>query len=190
MIRKFLWSVSFGLVLSVILALPVLAISNPDTVSFSCTDSNPVYKVFYNVLEADDMMFVAEQFIDYSTTPNETASDAFLFEVLNTAGNVTIASTGINQYGAKPVSIYLTATQVTAAGISVNDTLILRLTGNPLLFASPTNNTVTATLGSGDYVDQELGDDDGVATDNNLRNFLIGVVEDLEVADNTTYIAN
>lgn len=183
MIKRLARSLLVALVAVLLLASPVLAIVNPDSIAFYCTGLAPVYKVFYNVLEGDDMMFVAEQFIYYATTPNETASSAFLFDVVNTTTNATIASVPINAYGAKPISIYMDADQVVADGLVVGGNYTLRLTGNPLLFASTTNNTVTAVLSAADYVDQELGVDNGVAADNNLRNFLIGMAEDIDTYD-------
>lgn len=186
MITKIARAIAVAIVVLVLVASPVLAltINNPDAISFYCVGSTPTYKVFYNVLEDDDMLFVAEQFVDYGgVTQNYTAGEAFLFEVLNTAGNVTIASTPLKQYDAKPISIYMDATQVTTANITVGDNLTIRITGNPLIFPTSVNNTVTAVLGAGDYVDQLLGVDGGVATDNPMRNFLIGVADDIETYD-------
>jgi hypothetical protein len=116
--------------------------------------------------------------------PGSAASEAFLFELLNTSGNVTIASTPLKNYGDKPISLYLTAAQVASASLTVGDACRVRITGNPLLFPSPTGNSVNATLGASDYVNQLLGADGGVATSNNLRNFLIGMAENIEDYDN------
>lgn len=181
--RRLFRSLVIAIVAVMLVALPVLAIANPDSIAFYCIGSDPVYKVFYNVLEDDDMLFVAEQFVYYAATPNETASEAFLFELVNTTTNATIASVPLNDYGAKPISIYMSASQVAAAGLAVGGGYTIRITGNPLLFASSANNTVFAVLTASDYVDQLLGVDGGIATDNNLRNFLIGVAEDIETYD-------
>ncbi len=183
MVKKLVRAIAVAVVVLTLLASPVLAMSNPNAISFYAVGSTPIYKVFYNVMETGDRLFVAEQYVHYTVTQNITASEAFLFEVLNTAGNVTIASTPLKQYEAKPISIYMDASQVTAANITIGDALIIRITGNPLIFPSSVNNTVTATLGAGDYVDQLLGVDGGVATANPLRNFLIGLADDLETFD-------
>lgn len=164
----------------------MLAISNPTAIAFYCVGSTPKFKVFYNVLENNDMLFVAEQYVHYAVTPNETASEAFLFEVLNTSGNETIASVPLKQYEAKPISIYMTATQVASANLSVGDALVIRIVGNPLLFPTSSGNNVTAILAGSNYVDQLLGVDGGVAVNNNLRNFLISVADDLEISDNAS----
>ncbi len=163
--------------------LPVSAIVNPDAISFYCTGAVPIYRVFYDVMEAGDLLFVAEQYVNYAATPNETASEAFLFEVLNTSGNETIASVPLQAYEAQVISIYMDAAQVTSDNLSVGTAYIIRIVGNPLLFASETGNIVSATLNADDYVDQLLGVDDGVPTNNPLRNFLIGLADDLETCD-------
>lgn len=181
--KRLVASITLAFLCVLLLTLPVLAISNPDTISFYATGSSPVYKAFYDVMEEDDMLFVAEQFVYYAVTPNETASEAFLFEVVDTTTNATIASVPLDDYGAKPISIYMTAAQVATAGLTVGDNVTLRITGNPLMFASTTNNTVSIVLTASDYVDQLLGVDEGVATSNNLRNFLIDVADDIDTYD-------
>jgi len=187
MIKRISRSFIIAIVALLLVVSPALAISNPGAISFYAVGSVPQYRVFYNVLESGDRLFVAEQYVHYTVTPNETASEAFLFEVLNTSGNETIASTTLKQYEAKPISIYMTAAQVTTANatndVSVGTALIIRIMGNPLLFASSTGNSVNATLGGGDYFDQTLGVDGGVATDNLLRNFMITIADHLETFD-------
>lgn len=157
------------------------AISNPDDIQM------PTYAVFENVGETGDMLFVAEAITDYTTEPTDyTASEAFLFELLNTSGNVTMFSKPLNDYGDRPISIYLTATQVTAAGITSGDALILKVRGNPLIFASETGNSVNATLVEADYIDQSIGGDSEIPTENNLRNYLILMAIDIEAFDTPT----
>lgn len=195
MLSRLLRCLSVGLIMLLLAVSPILAISNPTSITFYCTGTTPVYKVFYNVMENADMLFVAEQHVHYAVLPTDyTASEAFLFEVLNTSGNETIASVPLKQYDAKPISIYMSATQVASAGLTVGTGYIPRMMGNPLIFASPSGNSVNATLAAGDYVDQELGNDGGVATSNNLRNFLIGMANDIETHDappvGSEYITN
>ena len=184
MIKRLLKGWIIAIVLLFTMVSTVLAIINPTVPpTFYCVGSKPVYKVFYNVLETGDRLFVAEQFVYYAVTPNETASEAFLFEVLSINGTNTLASVPLKQYGAKPISIYMDVPQVASANISVGDALIIRIMGNPLMFPSPTGNSVNITLGADSYVNQLLGDDGGVATNNLLRNFLIGLAEDLVAYD-------
>lgn len=165
-----------------ILVTPIYAMSNPSILSWG-TGLSATYKVFYNVLENDDMLFVAEGYVYYPVTQNYTASEAFSFEVLNTTGNVTYASVMLNNYGDRPISIYLSANQTASLGLTVGASYGIRILGNPLIFASPTGNNLTAYLGAGDYVDQALGNDGGSATNNMLRIFLIGMAEHIEDED-------
>jgi hypothetical protein len=163
-----------------------LAIANPDNIDFG-TGTIPLYKVFENVQEDGDMLFVAEGWVNYAVTPTDyDANESFLFEVLDTTGTTTLLSTSLNDYGDRPISIYQSASQVTALGLVSGTAYGVRITGNPLIFGSPVGNTITAYLTSGDYVDQLLGEDGEVATNNPLRNFLIGMAENIEEYDAPT----
>ena len=166
-----------------LIASPVLAIGNPNTISFG-TGTLPLYKVFENVLETGDMLFIVESYVYYAVTPTDYGADeSFLFEVLNTTGTVTLLSTPLNEYGDRPISIYQMASQVTALGLTSGTAYGLRITGNPLIFASPIGNTVTTYLTGADYVDQLLGVDGGVADQNLLRNYLIKMADNMEAND-------
>ena len=162
---------------------PVFAITNPNTIAFG-SGTTSQYKVFENVLEDGDMLVVAEGYVYYVVEPTDyTASEAFNFELLNTAGNVTLASTSLKAYGDRPISIYLSANQTTTLGLVSGTAYGIRIIGNPLVFVSPDSNNVTAYLGAGDYVDQLLGADGGVPTDNPMRNFLIQMADIIETED-------
>lgn len=177
-IRLFLGGVSIALTALILFVLPVLAIANPDAIRFYAVGATPVYRVFYDVRESGDMLFLAEQYVYYAVTPNETASEAFTFEVLTPNGTETIASVTLKEYGAKPISIYMNAAQVSLASISVGDSLILRIAGNPVMFSGYIGNSVNATLATSNYVDQLLGDDEGIPTANPLRNFIVNILAD------------
>jgi hypothetical protein len=122
--------------------------------------------------------------INYDTlNPGYDANEAFSFELLNTTGNETLAGVPLQSYGDRPIGIYLTSSQVTTLGLTVGVSYGIRIQGNPLIFASPTGNSVTAYLSAGDYTDQELGDDGGVPTNNSLRNFCLEIAKNMEVTD-------
>jgi hypothetical protein len=175
------------ILVTILCAIPVFAIDNPDNIDFG-TGTSPLYKVFENVLETGDMLFVAEGYVDYTVEPTDyKANEAFLFEIMNTSGNVTLLSRSLNSYGDRPISIYQTATQVTALGLISETSYIMRISGNPLIFASPTGNSANATLAASDYVDQSVGATSDVPTDNNLRNFLILMAENIQANDTPTY---
>jgi hypothetical protein len=161
---------------------PVLAISNPDTIAFG--SSTTYYKIFYNVLENDDWLIVAEGYVYYAVPPTDySASEAFTFELLSADGLTTYAATPLQSYGDRPIGIYLSANQTATLGLTIGSGYKVRIMGNPLIFASPTGSSVDATLGSSSYIDQLLGDDGGIPTSNPLRNGMITVAQNMEAND-------
>jgi hypothetical protein len=161
---------------------PVLAISNPTAIAFG--SSTAYYKVFYDVLENDDWLIVAEGYVHYAVPPTDyTASEAFIFELLSVDGLTTYAATPLQSYGDRPIGIYLTANQTATIGLTVGSAYKVRIMGNPLIFASPTGNSVNATLGTDSYINQLLGEDGGIPTSNPLRNGMITVAENMEAND-------
>lgn len=162
---------------------PAYAISNPDSIAFG-TGTTPTYNVFENVLEAGDWLVVAEGYVHYTTTPTDyTASEAFLFELLDTDGVTTLVSVPLRQYENRPISIYLSVSRVTDLGLTSGGAYVVRITGNPAIFATSTGNTVSATLAASDYIDQELGADSDPPNDNLLRNFCVVMAEHIEDND-------
>ncbi len=146
------------LVCLILIASPVLAltIGNPTSIAFG-TGSTPLYRAFYNILETGDKLFIVEGFVDYGgVTQNYTASQAFLFQVLNTSGNTTLLSTPLTSYGDRPIGIYVTAAQATTANITNGTAYGLRIEGNPVIFPSPVGNNVTAYLSAGDWYDESI----------------------------------
>ncbi len=190
MILKSLYRIGYvffaALIGILLIASPILAITigNPDDIDFG-TGSTRLYNIFENVLETGDWLITAEGYVYYAADPsaNYTASEAFIFELLNTAGNVTLASTSLKSYGDRPISIYLSNAQADNLSLVSESAYILRIMGNPLIFASPTGNSVNVTLGAPDYVDQNLGADGGVATANELRNYLIEMATNIQTHD-------
>jgi len=118
--------------------------------------------------------------------PGYDASEAFTFELLNEGGNTTLAQVPLQSYGDRPIGIYLSANQTATLGLTTGTSYGIRIIGNPLIFASPVGNNVTAFLSAGDYTNQLLGDDDGVPTNNNLRNFCLGIADNMEMIDNVS----
>jgi hypothetical protein len=117
-----------------------------------------------------------------------SAEQAFLFDLLDTAGTSTLASIPLSSYGDRPIGIYLSASRVTTLGLVVGSPYKIRISGNPLIFATPTGNTVIKTLTAGDYEDQQLGVDSGVPTNNVLRSFLIVMAQNIEDYDNPSSV--
>lgn len=162
-----------------VIATPAFAITAPDSLTFVR------YGVFYNVMETGDMFFTAEARVIYAVEPTDyTASEAFLFELVDTDGSTTLSSVPITDYGDRPIGIYLTAAQVTALGLVVGDGYYLRVTGNPLITFAPATVTPALTvLVNTDYEDVELSVGDELPTDNPLRNLLIAMATAMEDYD-------
>tara|TARA_Y100000310_G_scaffold298018_1_gene331548 strand:- start:914 stop:1936 length:1023 start_codon:yes stop_codon:yes gene_type:complete len=176
-IKRLLVSILLAVMSILLISFPVLAIANPDSITFG-SGTIARYKVFENVNEAGDMLFVAECYVEYAAEPSEAAGEAFTFQVLNVAGDTVLLQRPISDYQDIVVSIYQTAAQVTAAGF-VSSAYKLRIAGNPAMFGAPNEgvNMVTATLdAASDWLDQS--EFDGI--NSWLYVLLIAIVENIE----------
>jgi hypothetical protein len=168
---------------TLLISSPVYAIANPDDIEFG-TGTTRIYNVFENVLEDGDWLILAEGYVHYVVTPTDyTADEAFVFELTDITGTTTIISVPLNEYEDRPISIYLSASQVTTLGLVSGTAYGLRITGNPAIFASPVGNTIEVFLAASDYVDQNLGADSEPPTDNELRNLCIQMALNIENND-------
>lgn len=180
-ITRNLVAIFFAFALLISSALPVFAIVNPDSMGMG---GETGYEVFENVVVDGDMLFVAEGQVTYAVEPTDfTAAQAFVFEILNVAGNATLAATTLQSYGDRPISIYLSPAQIASLGMSSGTEYILRIVGNPAIFPSQVGNSINVTLTSEDYTDQSIGANSTIVTDNRLRNFCIRMAENMEVVD-------
>jgi len=187
-IKRFL---IIGLVIVIsflIVAVPVFAIVDPTDIFFGSNPPASFAKVFENVSETGDMLFLAEGFVDYAAPPTDyTASEAFIFEVRSTDGTAVLISRSLESYGDRPISIYLTSTQVGTLGLTSGTAYIMRITGNPLIFPILTEgvNMISYPLGAADWFDQST------ATEvfNPLRYACISMAGYMQTEDGvTTYI--
>ena len=64
----------------------IFAISNPNSITFNTS------KVFQNIFESGDVLFIGEHSVNYATEPTEDPGDAFQFQ-LKSADNTTIIRT-------------------------------------------------------------------------------------------------
>jgi hypothetical protein len=184
--KRLYLSILLSITVTILAVTPVFAIANPDDIAFG-SGTTSQYAAFYDVGETGDMLFIAEGLVEYALTPTDyTAEQAFVFELLDTDGVTSLYSVPVTDYGDRPISIYLTAAQVTAAGLVVGTAYVFRISGNPLIFPSLTGNSVTATLTVADWIDQNLGVDNDPYTDNLLRNFCVLVVNNMEAYDTPT----
>jgi len=126
----------------ILMATPVLAISNPD--------STPVVEdifVYRNLLETGDWLIIVYENTPYATEPTDyTYPQAFVWRLIDTDNTTEIAqSLGYTYhdsgYGWNVISFYLNASNVTGAGLTWQDPLKLRLSGTPAAFATPPSYT-------------------------------------------------
>lgn len=99
-LKRVLLATGLAIMMTLVMSFPVLAIANPDSIGFSSSGIGR-YKVFENVNETGDMLFVAECWVDYDPapgTPGEKAGEAFQFQILNAAGDTIILQTPIAAY--------------------------------------------------------------------------------------------
>jgi hypothetical protein len=199
--RKFLVLILIlSVISSVVVALPVSASpTNPTTIGFYATGNQPSpdFGAFYNLTSSSsgDVLFVAEGFVYYAVPTNEpaTAAIAFSFEVLSPTGQVML-STPLNSYGDRPISIYLSASQVTALntqfGISLlnNPNISFVIAGNPVIFGALTPNVnETTQIVSGSY----WFDESKTFTINynlldTMQNFMINMIGNINTYDKPT----
>lgn len=192
---KILGALATALLGLLLVTTPVLAISNPTSIAFG-TGTIDRYKAFYNVYETGDMLFIAETYVHYSSTPTDyTAEEAFNFALMDASAAIVYRSVSIPAYENKVVGIYQTAAQVTTLGLSTGTAYNLRITGNPSIFSTLTEGTnmVTNQLATStgetldvDWIDQSVA----TSTANPLRDFIILIVQDLEANDSpsTSYL--
>lgn len=151
---------------------PVLAApANPDDI----TAWQP--KVYENIWEDDDMLFVIEYDIEYASEPSESASTTFLVQLKDSVSGSLILSRPINYYQHNLISLYADADYVDSSNITWGTAYQVIITGNPALFGTITEgvNKVTKTLSSSDY-----NVDGSVTSDSLLRDYCIDVAEALE----------
>ncbi len=104
--KKRILPILLALWLFIVPAILVLAYANPDSLLFGSDPLEPLYQAFYNVYEPDDMLFMAESYVHYTAAPNITASDAFLFELIDTDNVTVLLATPNMAYEDKVIVIY------------------------------------------------------------------------------------
>jgi len=193
--RKLLAVVLFLIMVgSVLSALPVSATSvNPTTIKFG-TYNIPWFQAFYNLTSSNsgDILFVCEGYVYYATPANEPApaNQAFSFEVLSPTGQVML-SAPLNSYGDRPISIYLSAAQVTALntqyGINLinNQNISFVIAGNPLYFPTLTAgvNEVTQPVSSSYWLNEWLVYNISYSSTDIMQQFMLQIALDMQNTD-------
>jgi hypothetical protein len=123
---KIITPVVWALLIIALLAVPVLAIDNPDSMSI-----NAVY-VYRHCQEDDDQLYIIDYTITYSSNPDENVTEAFIVRLMS--GAVELGSTAPyayydDGYGRGIASIYFTSAEAPAW----NGAYTMRLAGNPTL---------------------------------------------------------
>jgi len=185
---------------SVFFALPVSAATNPTTVSFgNNTPVNLNYEAFYNLTSpsSGDVLFVAEGYVNYAVVANEPAAAnlAFSFEILSPSNQVMV-STPLNSYGDRPISIYLTATQVSQINSTFSISLInnsgisFAIVGNPAIFGSPTGNQFTQQCTSTNWYNESTGYLLRYNLTDYMQSFMINMMTNINATDSpaTSYL--
>jgi len=120
-------------ILAVMPAMPVLAIADPD----SPPTVSAVY-VYEDLLEDGDTGVLVDYYLDYASTPNETATDTYLCSFIDTDGSTQLATVSPytfmnNGYEHGMIWIYFDAAETASYGLdSANQALYkVWLMGNP-----------------------------------------------------------
>lgn len=185
-LRRVIISVTLGVLITLSICNPVLAIGNPDTIDFT-SQSIDRYRAFTDVYETGDMLFLIETYVHYVVPPTDyTGSEAFTFQVLNAAGDTVLIQTPIMDFENNMVGIYQTAAQVTAAGYTSGTAYKFRIAGNATIFGAPNEgvNCRTVTLVASDWVDQDLNSEELTSP---LRLFVLLIIEDIETEETATH---
>lgn len=178
MIKRRLGAILAASVLGIMsIMTPVFAIANPDSIAVNSV------KVFQNLFETGDMMFVAYVDVAYASAPSETASTAFSFSIYDGSGNLKVTR-GLIAYNDTMISIYQTAAQVTA-GFTWGAAYTIKLQGNPALFGSLVEgtNVKTFALTSDDWITGVQA-----ASRSLLREFVLQEYTTIEIAKGVTYL--
>lgn len=133
-------SVLLLVVLSLFLvAIPVLAISDPDSIELLSV------RIYENIYEDGDWLVLCESDIVYNTTPSESANETFCY-ALRDGSNIT--ATGIVvDYGHHLGMIYLGSSDVSDKGLSWgNTTYNVSVMGTPTYFPTPVEDVSMDTL--------------------------------------------
>jgi len=145
---KFFIAIILSLILTFSFTSPVLAISNPDSITLYSSS-----KAFQDVFETGDLLFITRYNVEYATEPIESADVAFNMVLYNTSGTVILASRPLNYYQENIISIYLDSSQVSSLGIVYGSNLMIKISGNPTLFSTLTEdiNVKSYTLSASDW---------------------------------------
>jgi hypothetical protein len=168
------------IITGVITAVMAVLIVAPAVFATALPDSTPAaesIKVYRNLIETSDVLFVVYSNKPYVTPPSDPSSEVFIWELIDTDGTTVLGSTTgydyVNDgYGYQVISMYFPA----SAGISWNPAspYTIRLRGIPIQFTTPP--VYDYTVSPGYYT--SLSDSDSVKAE--LAADILKICEDLD----------
>ena len=135
----------FGLAaLLLLVTIPVSAVpANPDSITLHTV------KVFQNIFEANDVLFVTSYDVEYTNEPTEPASATFEIAILD--GTTLVQRRSLNYYQYNIQSVYFNAAD--AASLTWGKEYKVRVQGTPTYFTLTENVTMdTITLSSSHWI--------------------------------------
>lgn len=129
------------LYLIAILVLAVLLASTPAYADQPDPDSTPTVEdinVYRNLLETGDKFFLVYANIPYSTTPDATEPEAFIWQLIGTDNSTVLGQTtgyayNDSGYGYNVYGMYFDSTE----NVTWNSLYQIKLVGNPAIFDTP-----------------------------------------------------
>ena len=139
--KKVFALLSLVLVLSILLPVaPTFATANPGSISLHTV------KVFQNIFETDDILFLVSYDVAYGSPPSEDAEDTFQMAIYDEDGTTLIQSRPLNDYQYNVHSIYFTKAQADA-DLTWGSEYKVRVMGSPSYFPMTEDATMdTKTL--------------------------------------------
>ena len=125
-LRVFLASCIVLFLLLGIVSTAFAAPANPGSITIETC------KVFQNIFETGDVLFVASHNVSYISEPSESASETFELAVYDTDGTTFLFDRPLNYYQYSIHSIYLDADA--AASVTWGSEYRVRVMGNPIYF--------------------------------------------------------
>tara|TARA_R100000808_G_scaffold7535_1_gene22071 strand:- start:2092 stop:3126 length:1035 start_codon:yes stop_codon:yes gene_type:complete len=190
--RKYLLALIPAFCLMLIPSMTIYAIAQPDNDAFITQVNAYTY-----TLEKGDLLIVAEYDIQYSTIPTDYQSnEAFFIQLLNSneiIGTNTIYPFNQNGYNKGAASVYLTAAQTLAEGLTDSSgnwtswgpsTFSSKIVGNPIVWStvpSDTQNLTTADFSS---------DQTKATNESELQTRVMAIAQILEGAWSVTMVSS
>jgi len=137
--KRLIVGILLALLLGFLLSPVLVYADTPDP------DPNPTIEdtnIYRNLLETGDMLFIIYVNIPYTSVPNTTVTQAFIWRLIDT-DNITVlgSTTGFayndDGYGYNVYSFYFSASEVITLGMVWGDIFTIRLSGNPVAFDTP-----------------------------------------------------